>query len=308
MQQATGAYTGNGTSQAITGLGFAPDFVIVRGRTDGDISQCTVARTKDMTSTYGLGRQTIPPWYANAVTSLDADGFTVGTEDKVNKSGWLYYWVAFRNSGAGDFVIGKYTGDGNDNRDIAVVGMTQPEFLFLMGNGQCAIYHHKDHPGTDAASPFDDVARPNYVQKFNADGFQVGSSDWANELGTVFYYALFKSSSNVKVGSFTGDGADDRSIAVGFRPDYVIVGQDGAWAMQRMSSSPVGDTSWVAASYGFLHDACRADNIQALEANGFQVGTNAKVNKNGEVMMFLATRSVADTLGGAITAVLCAIR
>ncbi len=42
----TGSYTGNGTSQSITGLGYQPDFVLIRG----NATQMGVTRTSTMTT------------------------------------------------------------------------------------------------------------------------------------------------------------------------------------------------------------------------------------------------------------------
>ena len=91
-QLATGSYTGDGAdNRAITGLGFQPDAVIIKGNT----AQTAVIRTSTMT-----GDNTKPMVGATALTadliqSLDAGGFTIGTDARVNSGGVTYYWAAF---------------------------------------------------------------------------------------------------------------------------------------------------------------------------------------------------------------------
>jgi len=78
---ATGTYTGNGAAtQAIVGVGFQPRFVLMYGQSDpgGLIVE------GDKTDRDGVNASwwdpAIPGWRyeADAIISLDADGFTVG--------------------------------------------------------------------------------------------------------------------------------------------------------------------------------------------------------------------------------------
>ena len=51
-----------------------------------------------------------------------------------------------------------------------------------------------------------------------------------------------------------------------------------------------GDNSKYWRSAGFA-----ADHIQALEADGFQVGTNSLVNQNAKVFAYLALKTASAT-------------
>lgn len=296
MLQKTGTYTGSGTDdRGITGIGFQPHFVIIKG----DVSQEGVARLVGMPNTYELVlRAGASPWHANCIKSLDADGFTLGTGARVNQPGMDYYYVAFRADGGGDFIYGTYTGDGNDDRDIAITGMTNPEYAIVMGNDLVtseAIWYHKDAPWGDASSPFNDTAAAaNMVQALGANSFQIGTHPCVNAAGKTYYYVLFKSNgTNVRVDSFVGDGNDDRDITgIGFSPDYVLLAQDGSRAIHRVSAFPAGDNSLYFTRHGFL-----GNKIQDLITDGFQVGSDYRANCLFEVMMFLATKDQAPTQG-----------
>ena len=54
---------------------------------------------------------------ANLIQSLDANGFTLGSSDLVNRSGKIYRWVAFKAI-ASRLTVGTYTGDGGASQAI----------------------------------------------------------------------------------------------------------------------------------------------------------------------------------------------
>jgi hypothetical protein len=92
----------------------------------------------------------------------------------------------------------------------------------------------------------------------------------------------------VKVGTYTGNGADSRGITdVGFRPHLVIVkgGSNIApWRIRQMA----GD---IAAGFGGVDSS---DRIQEMLNDGFQVGANAQVNANGTVYYYVAIRATGS--------------
>lgn len=85
------------------------------------------------------------------------------------------------------------------------------------------------------------------------------------------------------VGSYTGNGTDNRTItlAADFTPAYVIVKGDAAvTAAARFGTA--GDASQTAT------DVNAANMIQAFGAGTFQVGTDSRVNQNGVTYYYLA--------------------
>ena len=100
-----GTYTGNGrSSQSITGLGFNPDIVFVlSGAPTNPCTECAPGQPR----TRSRSQARCPPTY---IPTLGADGFTVGTDVRVNRSGTTYHYVAW-NEIAGKVDVGTYTGD-----------------------------------------------------------------------------------------------------------------------------------------------------------------------------------------------------
>jgi hypothetical protein len=86
-------------------------------------------------------------------------------------------------------------------------------------------------------------------------------------------------------GTYAGDNNDDRSISgLGFQPDAVIViGAGNSWYW-KTNSMTAGDNSLPLA----LTTGYTANYIQALEADGFQVGT--ALNTAGSTYYYLAVK------------------
>jgi hypothetical protein len=78
------------------------------------------------------------------------------------------------------------------------------------------------------------------------------------------------------IGSYTGDGTDNRTLNIGMRPDYVIVLSDKAQQPVQRFVDQVGD-----ASFTFADGATLTNEIQSFGATGFTVGNADEVNKAG---------------------------
>ena len=93
-----GSYPGTGIAKSITGVGFQPEYVLVRTSTV-TAGQRAVARPASLSgdSSLNFGIIANEPLHIQA---LLADGFQVGTSNRVNASPNTYHWVAFGPSGS----------------------------------------------------------------------------------------------------------------------------------------------------------------------------------------------------------------
>ncbi len=275
MQLAAGSYTGNGAANhAITGAGFRPDAVIIKGNT----SQYAVMQTATMPA--GMAKEIAAKEELDArrIQSLDADGFTVGRYPQVNRSGVGYSWVAFKDDGAGDFRVGSYVGDGSANRSIYGLGF-QPDYVIVMSaEARQAIQRSSTMLG-DISFQFD-ASGPttNAIRALKPDGFQVGSEGRVNAAGTIYHYAAWKAGGgSMSVGSYAGNGTDNRSVTgAGFGPEYVIIKAGTNEEGVHRTAVPPGDSTLA-----FGEKANFTNAIQALGTDGFQVGTARSVNAPG---------------------------
>ena len=278
MRLAVGSYVGNGSdNRQITGVGFQPDVVIIKAST----ARAGVIRTSTMSGDAAKVLGTATALQSNYIQSLDADGFTVGSTQQVNTSGTTYYWVAMK--AGSDLRVGSYVGNGGDNRSITGVGF-QPVWVMTMGDGDDSVFRPDILAGDNSYLITGTGKVANRIQAFQADGFQVGSNADVNESGTTFHYIAWAASPQVSTGSYTGNGADNRSITgIGFQPLMAWVKRNASQVGVWRPLSAAGDRTlyWGAT-------ASTTDRIQALQADGFQVGTNAQVNTNGSTYYYLA--------------------
>ena len=276
---ATGSYTGNGTSQSITGVGFQPDVVIIKG----DTNKNAILRSSTMTGDASKSLVGNSSLLSGRIQSLDTDGFTVGSNADVNLGSTAYYWVAFKEA-AGQLDVGTYPGNSTDDHNISGVGF-QPDYVIVLSEGTHNVLHHSSTMPADFSVRFSEQTMfTDRIQLFQSDGFQVGTHNQVNMSGTTYHYVAFKESAGqMSVGSYAGNGANDRNIpGVGFQPVYLILKAEGVNAAHR-TSSVTGD-----ATLDFKTVANYADGIQEFQTDGFQVGTHSKVNQSTRTYYWMA--------------------
>ncbi len=279
LRLSQGSYVGNGAdNRSITGTGFAPDVVIVKC----DCGQAAAIRTALMPGDAAKIISTSSALQADVIQSLDANGFTIGTSNKVNQNTDTYYWTALK---AGTSLkLGSYAGNGADNRSISGVGF-QPDWVVTMGDGEESWFRPSLLTGDASYRMEGQDDFTNRIQAIQSDGFQLGSNANVNASGVTFYYIAFKSVGGVVAeGSYAGNNTDNRSIAVGFQPAFVWVKRsvNNAGVIRIASMSGDNSAPWDAAT--------AANNIQAIEPGGFQVGTHDRVNNSAGTYFFLALR------------------
>lgn len=289
-QVISGSYTGDGTdNRAITGAGFQPDVVIIKGNT----GQVAVSRTSTMA---GDGTKVLvgsTTFFADGIQSLDADGFTLGTDARVNQSGIAYYWISFK-AAAGEMKVGSYTGNGT-SQSLTGFGFS-PEFVIVFSSPKGAV--HRSSLMTLTYFFNSEAGATNRITSFDADGFSVGDSSRVNSSGVTYHYVAWNEvAGKMKVGSYVGDGTDDRDIiGLGFRPTYVITRRQdyvtccGESNHKSASTDPEADVT-----LDFRADDNDTNEIQKLLDDGFQVGTDCQVNLSGKTYYWIAFGGPAPT-------------
>lgn len=177
----TGSYTGNGANDRnITGVGFQPEWVMLMGGTQHQVHKMDSSGAATDQSSYMYNGVSV----ADRIQALQSDGFQVGTNIQANGSGTVYYYVAIKASS--DFSTVRYTGDGTDNRSITGVGF-EPDFVLIKAtSGRNPVLRSDTHAG-DLSKYYRSVGfAANYIQAFEADGFQLGSAGDVNLNGTTF--------------------------------------------------------------------------------------------------------------------------
>jgi hypothetical protein len=285
MQVISGSYTGNGTAgRAITGLGFSPDAVLIKSST----TQAAVFRSwtnyGDITSDLSTGAAV-----ANLVQTLDAGGFTIGNDARVNSNGVTYNWVAWQR-GAGQMEVGTYTGNGSAGRQVTDLGFS-PDFVIVIGYIDQPVY--RNAAGTYSYA-FNGSASTSWITALGTDGFTLSSDARVNSSGYQYAWVAWDEVAGLMdVGSYSGNGADNRNITgVGFLPQFAWTQSDGG-QLPVAHSLAMGTTT--DASHFFDATANATDQIQALQTDGFQVGSAVESNESGKTFVYAAWATNAIT-------------
>lgn len=100
-----GTYSGTGVAQQINGVGFEPDFLLIKANGTTTGSEANGVWISSMPAG-NARRLTNVALATNRINSTHSDGFTVGTENGFNQSGFTYQYLALQ-SGDYNFALGR---------------------------------------------------------------------------------------------------------------------------------------------------------------------------------------------------------
>ena len=314
-------YTGTGSTQSITGLGFSPNYVWMKQRTfvDNHYNMDSVRGAGFRIHSNLTAAQNGPD--ANRFTSFDTDGFTIGSDPSVNQSGEdfvTWNWkaspvptintdgtiqsVVSANQAAG-FSIVKWTGDGNASSTVGHGLSGTPDFIMLkdltdVGNWNGAQVGLASNEGigiNSSAGAFTGMGGDGGITYANLNatnfGFATGSSgvDSVNKNGNEYVGYCWKSVAGFsKMESYTGNGGS-QSITTGFSPDWLMfkrTDQNG-WNWEIADTARGVDVDLAANSSAAEQNQSPANRIQ-IDANGFTHLTGNYNNISGAKYIYMA--------------------
>ena len=251
-------YTGNGSTQTISGAGFQPDFTWIKGDNSEYHRAYDSVRgaTKEIYPNANLGEGT----NANTLTSWNADGFAVGTETGVNTntddySAWN--WKAGTTSGLSGGTItpsaysinttsgvGIYQYAGTSSNGTIAHGLgTAPECVIVKkfsaadswwvyhqgtGAGKYMVLDSTAAPVTNSAAWNDTAPTDTLIHLGTA-----GNTNSSSGSPTYIMYAFAPVKGFSSFGKYYGNNNDDGPfIYTGFRPAFLMVKQSndvGDW-------------------------------------------------------------------------------
>ena len=246
----TKLYTGNGATNAITGVGHQPDWNWIKCRSHADSSQIfDVLRTTYALRSDGNNAEAV----GNGWTSLDSDGFTLNGDSSggnVNNSGRTYASWNWKANGSGSantdgsinstvsvnqtagFSIVKWTG----TQSLGTVGHglnATPDVILIknVSAGENWIMYHVGLGGNTKNLYLDATnAVDTRTDTFNSTSptsslFTVNTATGVNKTGsTMMAYCFTSKTGYSKFGSYTGNGnADGTFVYTGFKPAFVMV-------------------------------------------------------------------------------------
>jgi len=311
-------YTGNGSTQSITGLGFKPDFVWVKNRSNAigsALYDSVRGATKNIPSDSSSGENTD----ATGLTAFNSGGFSVGSFSKVNNSGNTYVgWNWFTNGGSSSsntsgsitstvsanttagFSVVTYTGTGANATVGHGLGVA-PSMVMVKRTSSTAswgVYHISTGNTTYMALDVSNAAATSATYWNNTSPtssvFSVGTALSVNGSGSTYVAYCFAPVTGYSAfGSYTGNGsADGPFVFTGFRPRFVLTKRTdsatgGNWQMH--------DTT--RATYNVVGPYLRADSTAAevsaavidILSNGFKMRTTDNGwNASGGTYLYMA--------------------
>jgi len=318
----TKLYTGNGSTNAITGVGFQPDFLWIKSRSDTknhNLWDAVRGNTKRLISNSNGAEST-----ETSITSFDSDGFTLdsGTTSNGNSLNFASWnWKANGQgssntagsinttytsvSTAAGFSISSYTGNGTAGATFGHGLNAVPKMMIIKqtssngGSENWAVYHHA-LGNTDALylSTTDSTVGSNLFWNNTTPSstlVTLGSGDHVNN-NTVSYiaYCFAEITGYSKFGSYTGTGAADGAfVYTGFKPAFILQKRSNSsstgWGMIDNTRSPSNVMkNMLLANSNAVEDTSSAPSVDFL-SNGFKWRTaDGWFNGGGDPHIYMA--------------------
>jgi len=245
----TKIYTGNNSSQTITGVGFQPDWVWFKSRTTTD-SHYLVDSVRGNTKYIRSQTNTAEETNSTAVTSFNSDGYALGSAGNVNDNANYVSWNWKAGGTASSNTDGSITSSVsvNTTAGFSIVSYTGTGSAATVGHGlgselACYIIKQRDATGGwivyhkgNTSSPETDYLRLDKTDATVDDAifndtaptssvFSIGTNAPVNtSSGTYIAYCFAEKKGYSKFSSYLGNGnANGNFNYLGFLPSLIIL-------------------------------------------------------------------------------------
>ena len=306
-------YTGNGSTQSISGVGFQPDWVWIKNRgtaTDHGLFDAVRGVTKRLASNLTNAETT----EVNSLTAFNTDGFSVGATQDFNQNGvGLVAWNWKANGTGVSNTDGTITStvSANTTSGFSIVTYTTTGANATVGHGlgvAPSLIIVKSRNTTVGWTTYHaSLGNTQYVQLNTTAAAATDATAWNNtsptssvfSLGTAWAswnyvaYCFAEVAGFSKFGSYTGNGsADGPFIFTGFRPRWIMVKRTNAignWQILDTARSPYNVSN--ANLYANLSNAEVNGGNEDMDilSNGWKPrNASASFNVNGSTYIYAA--------------------
>ena len=330
----TKLYTGNGSTNAITGVGFQPDFTWIKQRA-GSTSHMLFDVIRG--ATYRLSSDTTEAngQYSTSLTAFGSDGFTLGSFNDVNiNSGTFAAWN-WKANGLGSsntdgsinttytsanttsgFSIIQYTGNATAGATIGHgLGKVPKMIIFrryaqaenwgvyfsALGNTKSLNLNLTGAETTDA----------NFLNSTTPTSslITLGTSVLSNASNPMIAYAFAEIPGFSKFGLYEGNGNfNGPFVYTGFKPSFIMVkakGQTESWYINDNKRPGYNTNNYYLNPNTNSAEGTSTTLATGLLSNGFKpFNTDTSMNTSGQgyVYMAFAENPLVSTNGNAATA------
>ena len=243
----TKLYTGNGSTNAITGVGFQPDFTWLKNRSVSQNHELYDA-VRGVTKAINSNTTSLETTYTNGLNAFGTDGFTVGDSGYINGNGnniaswnWLANGAGSANTAGSinttvsvnttsGFSIVKWTGNSTAGETIGHgLGVTPKVVIIKRLSGSVQSWICKFPTATDgylALNTTDAISASSGWLPVSSSLITL-ANNWSayNNNGNDFIAYCFADVQGFsKMGSYTGNNsADGTFVYTGFKPAFLMV-------------------------------------------------------------------------------------
>ena len=299
-------WTGTGSSNALTLDGdenMQPDYVMIKQRSSTQ-QWNGYDSVRGVQKYLGWNTNIAENTQAQGLTAFGSDGFTVGTDDMVNKSSETYVAFCWKESATAGFDIVSYTGNGS-NRTISHSLSAVPKWMIHKSRDNSSynwgVYHHKLSPSdernlnlnTNGAANVDSGGVYYNSTDPTSSVFSVGTNVGYNKSSDDYIAYLWSEKQGFsKFGSYTGNGnANGATVWCGFSPAFVLIKStaSGVWRLwdnKRDSINPnTANFQTNAADAEYDHSSVAIDFL----SSGFKArSTDSSYNGSGTTYVYMA--------------------
>ena len=332
----TKLYTGTGSSNALTGIGFQPDWTWIKCRTDAQ-NHALYDAVRGVQKKISSSTNTAEATATTELSAFGSDGFTVLTDGQVNASGQTYASWNWKANGAGSantdgainstvsanttsgFSIVSYTGtlSGNGNTTVGHGLGVAPKMIITKSksNGENWGVYHKDLTANrilqlNTTSAQIDTSSEGTVTAPTSSVFTVNyRGEYGNSGQNYIAYCFAEKKGFSKFGSYTGNGSSDGNfLYCGFKPALFVVKRYDAsgeyWNVldsKRNPENPADDYIYWSEN---LVEGVKTQKIDFV-SNGIKIrGTDGAFNASGGsyIYMCFAESSIVSSNGTPATA------
>jgi len=321
----TKLYTGNGSTQSITGVGFQPDWTWIKKRNatrNHNLFDVIRGVQKALHSDANSAEATS----ANYLTAFGADGFSVGSSSNVNANSDTYASWNWKAGGSGSsnsdgsitstvsanttagFSIVKYTGTGSNATVGHGLGASPKMIIFKNTNStrDWAVYHSgMNDPDAYLALNQTYAKEDSYNFSNNtaptSSVFSVGTLNGNNGSSQDYIaYCFAEKTGYSKFGTYEGNSSSDGTfVYTGFKPAWLLVKAASGSQTPQNQSWPIWDNKRSSSggnnenSYKLYANATDAEATSAiaqvdLVSNGFKFRNSTHQSNSSNTYVYMA--------------------
>ena len=307
----TKLYTGNGSTQNITGVGFQPDWTWTKKR-NGTTGHRLVDAVRGATKALFSNGTNAESTEANGLTAFASDGYALGTDGNYNNSSDTYVsWNWLGANGTASNSDGSITAtvSANQTAGFSIVSWTHDGGNSTIGHGLGVapkMIITKERNSTGSWNTFHDTTGNGHRLVLQGTNAKISTSVWNSTsptssvfsfndglTSTMIAYCFAEKQGYSKFGGWTGTGQSSGPfIYTGFRPAFLswkMTSSTENWYINDNKREPFNDDAMTVLYPNLTNaDGALNDEIDLL-SNGFRInGTNSAHNTDGATYIYWA--------------------